>query len=381
MIRILQSVSNMDRGGIETMLMNYYWHLDRDQFQFDFLVNKEKPGFFDDEVRSLGGRIFMGPGLSPLKYPEYLRYMKTLLDREKEIKVLHAHNEAMEFYALNGAKKAGFPVRIAHAHNTHLPRGLKLPVKLVCKAMIPGAATDYFACGREAGIYYFGEKRWNESGVLIHNAIDLERFGYRSEVRTRLRREYQLEDKLVVGAGARGIGQKKLSRMLEQFACLKKIYPNSHLLLAGEGELQAAMEEKAKRLGIYDSVSFLGVQKDTSIWYQAMDVFLMPSLFEPCGLSQLMSLRYGTLPIVRETGGLKDTVVPYNEYEGTGNGFSFRNYNAHEMLATVRNAERIYYDKKREWNKMVDRAMAADFSWGNSARQYEEMYNWLIGDK
>lgn len=86
MIRILQSVSNMDRGGIETMLMNYYRHLDRDQFQFDFLVNKEKPGFFDDEVRSLGGRIFMGPGLSPLKYPEYLRYMKTLLDREKKLR-------------------------------------------------------------------------------------------------------------------------------------------------------------------------------------------------------------------------------------------------------------------------------------------------------
>lgn len=115
--------------------------------------------------------------------------------------------------------------------------------------------------------------------------------------------------------------------------------------------------------------------------YAAADAFLMPSLFEPCGLSQLMSLRYGTLPIVRETGGLKDTVEPYNEFEGTGTGFSFRNYNAHEMLATVRNAERIYYDKKREWNKMVDRAMAADFSWNNSARQYEEMYNWLIGDK
>ena len=115
--------------------------------------------------------------------------------------------------------------------------------------------------------------------------------------------------------------------------------------------------------------------------YAAADAFLMPSLFEPCGLSQLMSLRYGTLPIVRETGGLKDTVEPYNEYEGTGTGFSFRNYNAHEMLATVRNAEKIFYDKKREWNKMVDRAMAADFSWGNSARQYEEMYNWLIGDK
>ena len=86
--------------------------------------------------------------------------------------------------------------------------------------------------------------------------------------------------KLVVGSVARFMVQKNHTRMLEQFACLKKIYPNSHLLLAGKGELQAAMEEKAKRLGIYDSVSFLGVQKDTSIWYQAMDVFLMPSLFE-----------------------------------------------------------------------------------------------------
>ena len=99
--------------------------------------------------------------------------------------------------------------------------------------------------------------------------------------------------------------------------------------------------------------------------YAASDAFLMPSLFEPCGLSQLMSLRYGTIPIVRETGGLKDTVEPYNEYEGTGTGFSFRNYNAHEMLYTIRNAERVFYDKKREWNKMVDRAMAKDFSWNN----------------
>ena len=113
--------------------------------------------------------------------------------------------------------------------------------------------------------------------------------------------------------------------------------------------------------------------------YAASDAFLMPSLFEPCGLSQLMALRYGTLPIVRETGGLKDTVEPYNEYESKGTGFSFVNYNAHEMLATIRYAEQIYYDKKREWNKMVDRAMAADFSWDVSAKKYQEMYDWLIG--
>ena len=113
--------------------------------------------------------------------------------------------------------------------------------------------------------------------------------------------------------------------------------------------------------------------------YASCDAFLMPSLFEPCGLSQLMALRYGTLPIVRETGGLKDTVASYNEYESTGTGFSFTNYNAHEMLNTIRYAEHIYYDKKREWNKMIDRAMAADFSWHVSAAKYQEMYDWLIG--
>ncbi len=113
--------------------------------------------------------------------------------------------------------------------------------------------------------------------------------------------------------------------------------------------------------------------------YASCDAFLMPSLFEPCGLSQLMALRYGTVPIVRETGGLKDTVESYNEYENTGTGFSFTNYNAHEMLGTIRYAEQIYYDKRREWNKIVDRGMAADFSWKVSANKYQEMYDWLIG--
>lgn len=112
--------------------------------------------------------------------------------------------------------------------------------------------------------------------------------------------------------------------------------------------------------------------------YASCDSFLMPSLFEPCGLSQLMSLRYGTVPIVRETGGLKDTVIPYNEYEGTGTGFSFANYNAHEMMDSIKYAMSVYYDKKREWNKIIDRAMSADFSWKASAKKYEEMYNWLV---
>lgn len=109
--------------------------------------------------------------------------------------------------------------------------------------------------------------------------------------------------------------------------------------------------------------------------YASCDSFLMPSLFEPCGLSQLMSMRYGTLPIVRETGGLKDTVEAYNEYEQTGTGFSFKNYNAHEMLDTIRYSLKVYYDQRKQWDAMVKRAMKQDFSWNRSAREYEELYD------
>ena len=112
--------------------------------------------------------------------------------------------------------------------------------------------------------------------------------------------------------------------------------------------------------------------------YAACDVYLMPSLFEPCGLSQLIALRYGTVPVVRETGGLKDTVEPYNEYEGTGTGLSFANYNAHEMLGSIQYAKYVYYNKKREWNKIIDRGMARDYSWHTSALKYQELYDCLI---
>ena len=114
--------------------------------------------------------------------------------------------------------------------------------------------------------------------------------------------------------------------------------------------------------------------------YASADLFLMPSLFEPCGLSQMMSMRYGTLPIVRETGGLKDTVTAYNEYEQTGNGFSFANYNAHEMLDTILYALEVYRHHKKEWGGLVKRAMREDNSWETSARKYEALYRELIDD-
>lgn len=113
--------------------------------------------------------------------------------------------------------------------------------------------------------------------------------------------------------------------------------------------------------------------------YAACDAFLMPSRFEPCGLSQLISMRYGTLPIVRETGGLKDTVEPYNEYTGEGVGFSFTNYNVSDMVYVINYAKDIYYNRRDDWNKIVENAMKRDFSWAVSADKYIAMYRELTG--
>ena len=112
--------------------------------------------------------------------------------------------------------------------------------------------------------------------------------------------------------------------------------------------------------------------------YAAADAMLVPSRFEPCGLTQLISLRYGTVPIVRETGGLKDTVVPYNEYEKTGTGFTFAHYNADDLLYTINYAKKIYFDHREDWNDIVKRGMQQDFSWGSSALQYQGMYDWIM---
>lgn len=115
--------------------------------------------------------------------------------------------------------------------------------------------------------------------------------------------------------------------------------------------------------------------------YASADAFLMPSLFEPCGLSQMMSMRYGTIPIVRETGGLKDTVQAYNEYENTGTGFSFCNFNADDMKYVVEYAYHVFRDERKAWEDMMQRAMAQDFSWNKSAGEYEKLYDSLCDMK
>ena len=280
MIRVLQSVSNMDRAGIETMLMNYYRRMDHDKIQFDFIVNKSKPGDYDDEILSMGGRIFKSPGLNPLHYPQYMRFMQEIIAQDDRIKIVHAHNEAMGLYALNGAKRAGIKVRIAHAHNTRIIRDYKWPLKMFCKQFLASSATDLWSCGRDAGIYFFGKKNWDARGVVIHNAIETNSFRFDTAVRAQMRQRYGFTDKVVLGHVGRFNVQKNHTRLLSIFAAFHKIQPNSVLVLIGEGELEAQVHEQAEQLGIADSILFAGLQSNVNDWYQMMDLFLMPSLFE-----------------------------------------------------------------------------------------------------
>ena len=280
MLRVLHSVSNMARAGIETMLMNYYREMDRSRIQFDFLANKPVPGEYDKEIRSMGGRVFVSPGLNPLHYPRYRRYMADLLHENPDIRIVHAHNEAMGYYALQSAKDAGVLVRIAHAHNTQIIRDYKYPLKLACKQLIPGAATDYWSCGRDAGIYYYGKKRWNESGFILRNAIDVPRFGFRPEIRERRRQLLGVQDCFVIGHVGRFNIQKNHSRLLDIFAETARKAPDARLILIGTGELEQAVKEKVHAVGIQDRTIIPGQIEDVSEWYQVMDCFVLPSLFE-----------------------------------------------------------------------------------------------------
>lgn len=280
MIRVLHSVSNMARAGVETFLMNYYREMDREQIQFDFLANKPAPGEYDEEIRGMGGRVFVSPGLNPIHFPQYKRFMADLLHNNPDIRIVHTHNGAMQYYALQSAKDARLPVRIAHAHNTKILPDYKYPLKVVCKQLLRGAATDFWSCGRDAGIFYYGEKRWKASGFILHNAIDLPKFRFQPETRQRIRQAHHLEECFVVGHVGRFNQQKNHTRLLDIFAAVAKAAPDARLALIGIGELEQDVRKKAAALGIRDQVLFLGQMANVNEWYQAMDCFVLPSLFE-----------------------------------------------------------------------------------------------------
>lgn len=281
MIRVLHSVSNMDRAGIETMLMNYYRHIDRSKVQFDFLCNKKKPGAYDDEIKSMGGKIYRTPGLNPIKYPMYVKYMFNLFDSHPEYKILHAHNGAFAVYSLFTAMLKKVPVRIFHGHSAAMTFDLKWPLKRFCKLFLNFTHQYNFACGEAAAGFYYSKKTINLGNYrVIHNAIEVERFVFNDGIREELREKYNLKNKFVVGHVGRFCSQKNHKFLIKIFAEIKKKKTESVLVLLGEGELMDSVKKQVSELGLTDSVIFVGNVNNANEWYQAFDCFVLPSVWE-----------------------------------------------------------------------------------------------------
>lgn len=278
MIRVLHSVSNMDRAGIETMLMNYYRHIDREKVQFDFLCNKRKAGAYDDEIKKMGGRIYHTPGLNPARYPRYLKYMEELF-KKNHYHIIEAHNDAMGVYALYAAKINHIPVRIFHAHSTSIPKDWKLPIKFVCKVLLPANTNQHFSCSVAAGRYYFGSKAINNY-ELIPNAIEVGRFVFNKKSRDFIRKQYGLVGRHIVGHVGRFMAEKNHTFLIDIFAEIEKRDPLAILVLLGDGELLEKIKKKVKRKGLQDKVFFIGNVGNANEWYNVFDVFVLPSLWE-----------------------------------------------------------------------------------------------------
>jgi starch synthase len=181
----------------------------------------------------------------------------------------------------------------------------------------------------------------------------------------------------VLSMVTRLVDQKGIDLILHVFHEIIQLNVQFVILGTGDSDYETALRHLADQYP--NKVSFHNYFDEplSRKIYAGSDLFLMPSKFEPCGIGQLLAFRYGTLPIVRETGGLKDTVQPYNEFTGEGNGFSFANYNAHDMLYTIERAVWIYCYQPKKWRELVEKAMTLDFSWTVSAKDYKEVYHAL----
>ena len=318
-IRVLNIVGLMSPGGIETLIMNIYRNLDREKVQFDFLTHKGIEGVFDEEIRSLGGRIYKMPKLrdgSKTYYGKIFKYRKELkkfFQEHQEYHILHCHMTNTAAIYVPIAKKYGaVKCVIAHSHLTQARPGLAGKVTDILHKAIPRLATDYFACSEMAAGWIY-PKELIESGKvkIIKNGVDPKRFYYNETKREQLRKELNLVDNIVIGNVARFKKEKNHAFQIDVFNELLKIMPNAILMLIGEGELKPEIEEKVLNLGIQNSVKFMGVRSDIPDLMLVMDLFLLPSLYEGLPVVGVEAQAAG-LPVVTSTGVTRELDITGN---------------------------------------------------------------------
>lgn len=274
-IRILQVVTYMGRGGLETMLMNYYRNIDRSKVQFDFLTHRSEKADYDDEIEALGGKIYHLPRLNPFSR-SYLKALDRFFKEHREYQVVHCHQDCLSGVVLKVAKANGVKFTIAHAHSASQDKNLKYLIKVIAKKNIKKYSDQLFACGDEAGKWMFE----TDDFKVINNAIDTDLYTYNQEKSLEVRRKLGIEGKFVVGHVGRFNYPKNHKFIVDVFDEVCKIEPDSVLMLVGDGDLRGEIEDKVKALGLKDKVKFMGIRSDVNELMQAIDVFLFPSLYE-----------------------------------------------------------------------------------------------------
>ncbi len=291
-VRVLQVVTYMGRGGIESMLMNYYRHIDRKKIQFDFLVHRDFRAEFDDEIESLGGTIYRIPAMNPIS-PSYRSALRAFF-RDHNYPIVHCHLNYMSGIVLAEAKRAGIPIRIAHSHTAATAADWKQWVRHIFKHSIPWTSTTLLACSSIAGKAVFGQHHFQ----IMPNAINAIAFRFDPSIRIEMRDQLGLGDCPVIMHIGRFDGPKNQRFLVDAFSILIKKVPNAKLLLVGHGPLREQVMQQADQLGLTDSIFFLGIRDDIPKLLQAADVFAFPSIFEGFGIT-LIEAQAAGLPCIK----------------------------------------------------------------------------------
>ena len=283
-IRIAQVMGKWVGGGVESVIMNYYKHIDRNKIQFDFICDSDSTNIPYEEIEKLGGRVILVPPYQ--KLPKYIKRLKKIF-KENNYKIVHSNINALSVFPLYAAKKAKVPIRIAHSHSTSNKKEWKKNiVKNTLRPFSKKYANNYFACTDHAGRWLF-KNRVVDSGKLyiVNNAIDIEKFMYNEDIRKKIRKDLKLKDTdIVIGNIGRFMKQKNHSFLIDIFSELHKKNNNYKLLLIGQGPLEEEIKNKVKELKLQDSVYFLGQKNNVNEYYSAFDLFLFPSLYEGLGM-------------------------------------------------------------------------------------------------
>lgn len=292
-IRVLQVLTIMNRGGAETMIMNYFRAIDKTKVQFDFLLHREEAGAFDEEILALGGKIYRMPPISPKNYFSYKRQLNNFFKNNNQYHIVHSHLNALSSIVLGVAKKHNIPIRIAHSHlaveplviknilkkNTDKIATLKDTIQNLVKYKVKKNATHFFSCGIKAGEWLFGNKNIQKV-TIINNAINTSLFTYNPLTELEAKRFLKLEGKKIIGHVGRFNEQKNHFFLIKIFKEIYNLDKNIHLVLIGDGNLKPLIEKECINLNIHNNVHFLGLQDNIPFLLQSFNLFLFPSLYE-----------------------------------------------------------------------------------------------------